>query len=291
MEIRELVRQSKRELRCHRKVADAQVTNSISMRQAANRALNRDQCSALLQWLTRQGPFWDDVRQHGGDDWLECNGDIVTETAVGEAAYCIFHDIACSIVSMDPSSWTFSPVMVDWRKNGLVQSGDIPNYWKTEDVRTVLDKISDPLDSWESLESTAKEDCPYLTFSSNTFEPLRKHPFNQGAANGLLSRLKVLHNLKNCFDEHGQRTPKGNQIYQNHFTGDNAWFSDSSASEKRDFDTRLSFPHPEMDGEILSCTWHGKVRSRQSLRLHFSWPVQAHKPLYVVYVGPKITKQ
>ena len=28
-----------------------------------------------------------------------------------------------------------------------------------------------------------------------------------------------------------------------------------------------------------------------TLRLHFSWPIEAGKPVYIVYAGPKITKR
>ena len=40
----------------------------------------------------------------------------------------------------------------------------------------------------------------------------------------------------------------------------------------------------ECRGEIVT------VR-RMTLRLHFSWPIRADEPVYVVYVGPKLTKR
>ena len=43
-------------------------------------------------------------------------------------------------------------------------------------------------------------------------------------------------------------------------------------------------------GEALPCSWHGKVRS-MTLRMHFSWPVQYGKPVYVMYIGQKITRR
>jgi hypothetical protein len=79
-------------------------------------------------------------------------------------------------------------------------------------------------------------------------------------------------------------------LYQEYFTGKKAWFTDSSDSEKNRFKSQLTFKHPDVAGEDLICTWHGKVKSPQ-IRLHFSWPVSADTPLYVVYVGPKITKK
>jgi len=68
-----------------------------------------------------------------------------------------------------------------------------------------------------------------------------------------------------------------------------AWFSDSSDAEKNEFRTELTFKHPEIDGETLFCTMHDKVKTPQ-IRIHFSWPVRADAPLYVVYVGQNITK-
>ena len=59
-----------RELQCHRNVAHAPVTRGLSMPQAVQ-GLSRDKRSALMQWLARSGPFWEDYRQHGSDDYLE----------------------------------------------------------------------------------------------------------------------------------------------------------------------------------------------------------------------------
>ena len=292
MAIREIARrQYGRELQCHRNVAHARVTRDSSMPQASQ-SLSKAKRSALMQWLARSGPFWEDVdfRQHSSDDWLECKGEVVTDTAAGEAAYRLFHGIECGLVSMDPSSWVFSPLPVQWREGQSARSMDVPNYWDVEGLTAVLDAASVSLESWTDLETAARRRCPELTFSQDCFEPLRGHPFGVGAAQALLSRLTVLHDLKNSSDERGQRTPEGHETYRKHFTGKKAWFSDSSDTEKADFRQNLTFPHPVNASETLFCTWHGKVKTPQ-LRIHFSWPVHSVTPLYVVYVGPKITKR
>ena len=289
MEMRELARRYGRELQCHRNVARAQVTRDLSMPQAIQ-GLSKNKRRALMQWLARSGPFWEDSRRHGGDDWLECGGEVVTDTAAGEAALRLFHGIECGLVSMDPSSWLFSPLPVEWREREPTRSIGIPNYWDAESLTAALDTAPISLASWRDLEAAARRRCPDLTFLPNCFEPLRGHPFGAGAAQALLSRLTVLHDLKNCSDEHGQRTPEGHETYRKHFTGRKAWFSDSSNTEKADFRQDLTFPHPTNTGETLFCTWHGKVKSPQ-LRIHFSWPAHADTPLYIVYVGPKITKR
>ena len=129
-----------------------------------------------------------------------------------------------------------------------------------------------------------------LTFSVDCFEPLQGHPFVVGAAYRIIELLDTLNKFITCVDAQGQRTPEGQRIYQDHFTGDKAWFSDSSDNEKMDFKAKLTFRHPGECGKSLFCTWHGKVKIQQ-IRIHFSWPVSLGESLYVVYVGPKLTKQ
>lgn len=119
---------------------------------------------------------------------------------------------------------------------------------------------------------------------------IRGLPFANSAAHQLVTRFDTLSRFKSSFDEAGQRTAEGQRIYQDHFTGDNSWFSDSSDKEKNEYNKALTFKHPEVKGETLFCTWHGKIKYLQ-IRVHFSWPVQAESPLYVVFVGQKLTKQ
>ena len=290
MAMRELARHRYgRELQCHRSVAHAQVTGALSMVQAAKN-MGRDSRSALLQWLSRSGPFWEDDRRHDSGDYMECNNEVVTDTAAGEAAHRLYHDIECGLVSMGLSSWLFSPLAVEWHGCGPTRSIDVPNYWNTEGLAAALDAAPVPLASWSDLEAAVRRRCSQLTFSADCFAPLRGLPFGAGAAKALLSRLAILHDLKGCFDKHGQRTPEGHEIVRKHFAGSNAWFSDSSDTEKADFRQSLAFPHPANAGETLFCPWHGKVKPLQ-LRLHFSWPIRASTPLYIVYVGAKITKR
>ena len=71
-----------------------------------------------------------------------------------------------------------------------------------------------------------------------------------------------------------------------HLTRGSAQFSDSSTDEKRKFRNELSFSHPDIPGESLDCTWHGKVKPLL-IRLHFRWPVPPGEDLYIVYVGRK----
>lgn len=260
------------------------------MREAAPKAFDRNMLRALMGWLNRHGPFWEDLRHHSGDDYLEYNDELVTDSAMGEAACCLIQGISRSLVSLKPSSYLISPLLVNWHDGCHVRTAEVANYWEPEAVEAALEAAPLQIGSWRDLEALARMRYPDLTFSDNSFDPLMGHPFGRSPAENLLLRLNVLHELKNGFNERGERTPEGHVLFQKHFTGDKAWFSDSSDSEKARFESELTFAHPARAGEWLFCTWHGKVKTPQ-LRVHFSWPIRAKDPLYIVYVGPKITRR
>lgn len=288
MTIRHTARRFGRNLQCHRNVSSAEVMPGWIMQRAVQ-TLGMDKRRVVMQWLNQLGPFWDKSQQHSSDDWLECNGEPVTDTAIGEAAHCLALGLDRRLVSMDPSAWLSSPLSVEF-ESGPNRHVDVLNYWLVEAIQTALSVAPTPVRSWDDLAAVARVRFPDLTFSTNSFAPLRGHPFGRGPAERMIALLTVLHDFKNCFNEQGQRTSEGHEIYQQHFTGEKAWFSDSSNTEKSQFNSDLTFPHPARPGETLFCTWHGKVKTPQ-LRIHFSWPVRANEPMYVVYVGPKITKR
>ena len=115
MAIRAVARRFDREVHCHRMLLAAEPMPDVPMQRALQR-FPMDERRAAMRWLTHGGPFWDDHRQHGVADYLECRGDLVTDHAVGEAAYRTLHDMECALVSLAPSDWDFSPVEVAWRR-------------------------------------------------------------------------------------------------------------------------------------------------------------------------------
>ena len=290
MAIRQTARRYGKEVHCHRNVATAKVIDELPMVKAAQ-TLKKDQSRALLQWMTKSGPFWDEDRQHEENDLFAVGNVIVTDTALGEAAHCILHGTPRALVSASPSSWLITPLEITWHETtGRIRTCSIENVWDSAQVDTFLTGLPSSLTSWNALNREAKRRFPSLTFSEDSFDELAGQPFNRGAAERLLERLRVLAELKTSFDENGNRTELGHSIYAKHFTGDKAWFSDSSDREKVTFSRSLTFRHPDNPANTLFCTWHGKVKSPQ-LRIHFSWPIRVDSPLYIVYVGPKITKR
>lgn len=259
--------------------------------QGAVAALPREEQRAIMVWLGQQGPFWDDDRQHDGEDWYECAGEIVTDTAIGEAAHCHLHGIERGLMSFDPSNFMYDPVPVERvvADDNRVRV-DIRNYWEPAAVEKCLAAASPALDSWDALGQLSVSRFDGLRFAANAFEPLRSQPFQHGIAERIQARLDVLNRLAQCFGQNGSRTADGHALYHQHFTGNKSWFSDSSDTEKIDFKNELTFPHPDAPSESLFCGWHGKIKSPQ-YRIHFSWPITAVSPVFVVYVGPKITRR
>ena len=291
MEIRDAIRQSGRELLCSRDVAYRNVTPDSIMQQAVQ-AMPRERRLAWIQWLARLGPYWSDDQEHSPDEWLEADGGMdVAGTALGEASYCCLHGLPKELVSIHPSDWIRQVLRVTWMKDyEHPMSVDIRNHWELATVAESLDGLPSPFSSWVTLEEHARRTCGSLTFADNAFGAFRGQPYAHGAAERLLIRLHVLNRMCGCFDDEGKRTPEGDRLYAKHFVGKKAWFTDSGPNEKEDFEDELTFPHPDQPGEYLFCTWHGKVKTPQ-LRIHFTWPIVPKRPVYVVYVGPKITKR
>lgn len=275
-------------LYCHRNTVNRHIDAGASTTvYAALQTFTRDQKRGLLAWLTKHGPFWEDAPEHSPGLWLEAGGEIVTDTAVGEAAYCVALGIDRWLVSFTPSQWERSPVTVTMSDNGSTGIS-VANYWAQSDLETALQGAGPPVGTWRQLEAVCRARFQLLRFSAECFRHLEGQPFVPGAASHIISRLEILDRLMGAVDDHGHRSTEGNRLLQEHFTGAKAWFSDSSITEKHEFEQQLTFRHPDKPGETLFCPWHGKV-NHPPFRIHFPWPVPAGEPLYIVYVGRKIT--
>ena len=275
------------ELCSHHNIGNEYISPGTTLSNALQK-FTRDEKASLLVWLTKHGPFWEDDIRHGPDDYLECRDQIVTEKALGEAAYrsAKFGD-DLRLVSFAPSDWEYSPIVVQMATD-VTADVEVPNYWQLSVLKAALQQAEPPIASWEQMEAVARSRFSLLTFSTDCFSHLKGQSFATGATVQILRRLDVLNQLMGAVDDNGQRTSKGHSLYQKHFTGDRAWFSDSSDTEKREFRRQLQFRHPERPGEYLFCPWHGKVNNPR-LRIHFARPERLGAPLFVTYVGPKRT--
>lgn len=290
MQIRNEILRCGSSLYCNRNMLLAQITPTAAMQQALQGLLLPERL-ALIQWLTTNGPYWEDMRMHGDDDWVEVNGDLVTQSAIGEATVCRYQGRSEELVSFSPSRWNFTPVHATWvRDGGANDHISIPNHWELPSVIRCLEANPQNIESWAALGTHVRRSFTQLIFAENAFQELEGHPFFPSAAERIRVLLHTLNRLKACFGADGKRSTEGHTLYTDHFTGEKAWFSDSSDAEKRDFEKEMTFLNPGNRNQYIFCPWHGKVKTPQ-IRIHFTWPVRADIPLYIMYIGPKITRR
>ncbi len=292
MSMRNLVGRFNCDMFCHRAILNAEVMPGVSMPRAIGRLPEAERRAAMF-WLTRGGPFWDDLRQHRGNEYLECNDLIVTDTGIGEAAYRNIHGVISSLISALPTDWNYSPVEVIWRREAEEmedQRAVVDNWWELNELEMSLDKIAPPIATWRDLHGVSSSRFAKLVFADDWLDPLDGTQFVRSSADRIIFLLAILNRFAHAFDANGVRTREGQRIYQDYFTGNNAHFSDSSDREKSRFKKDLTFSHPTETGRFLFGTWHGKER-RLTLRLHYSWTRRADDPVYILYLGPKITRR
>jgi hypothetical protein len=278
------------EIHCSRDILNSNITSGKNFRQSLS-FLTKEQRISIIKWITQDGPFFEDSRSHDSDDYFDLETEVVvTDTSIGEAAFLQINEKPSSILSLLQPHWEAESIRVTWQRDEGSISVDLPNYVNLEIFTEYLKTLPKQIESWVQLEDVCKSQCTSLSIDDNAFDSLKGVPFVKGAALTILERVLVLDKLKSCFDQEGKRTEEGQRIYQDHFTGSTAWFSDSSTTEKEDFSSELTFKHSSNAGEELFCPYHGKIQTPQ-LRVHHSWPVTSDSPLYVMYVGPKLTKR
>lgn len=288
MQMRSLARRFGRDFYCSHDWSQVRVTRREIWPQFLGK-LPSEERQAVTQWLTRSGPFWEDGPRHGTEDYFLYNDDFVTNSAVGEVAFRRDNGDDARLISMRPSDWSSSPLTIVRHIDDQTRDIPVQNYWEVDHLGSALEKTPLPIESWTGLQTIAVARFKALTFAKNWCEPLTGHPFSDAVSRRVLNLLHVLDRLKSCVNERQQNTEEANLLRAHYFVGDRAWYSNSSPAEISKFRRELTFPHPGHGGERLFCPWHGKI-STGVLRLHFSWPVTHNQPLYVVYLGPKITK-
>ena len=288
--LRKVAKRFGTDVQCNHALLQAEPLRGVPMSQAVGQ-LSRDQQRSLMSWLTSAGPFWDDLPRHGRDDYLECQGEIVTDSGVGEAAFRTLLAVECALVSFVPSAWDFTPVEVTLRDSERVadRTAALQNWRTVPDVENGLADAAQ-MRTWEDVEARCVAQFSRLSFASDAFAKLGGLPFAKSSAERIVVLLGILDRRARAFGPTGSPTAEAARIDQDYFKGSNALFSDSSASEKREFPGRLTFKHPAKRGKSIWCPWHAKER-RLTLRLHFSWPILPNEPVYVVHVGPKLTKR
>ena len=268
------------------------VLASQSFRQVVQATGDRNFIMFIMAWLDKHGPFVEDELLRNPNEYLDINdGTVVSEEAIGEAATRHFQGLSAGLVSFAPSTFQRSPVEVHWHRHSSDPvTCEIPNYWNAQELDHYLEGQQRDPATWKEFIAQLPARFPHLTFLPGLENHLAGDPFSLYVVERTFVLLGVLNELKTCFDVDGHRTARGEELMDNYVRRDRARISDSSEQEKNDPRLRAAMTFRDPSGEELVCFWHGKIQT-PPYRIHFSYPIQKDVPLYIAYIGDKLTKR
>jgi hypothetical protein len=273
---------------CLRAIAECEALPGATFKEAVRQTHDVNLIRVVMGWLDKHGPFWEDARTHGVCEYFECANNVVTDCSLGEATFRMAQERATATISFRESLFCLSPLRVVWYRSDDTQDAfDLPNFWERSALEAYLTERETAPQSWPELIQQARTHYTELTFINSILDPLSGEPFNATIAERIMVLLGILNRLKGCFERGTPLSTEGHQLIQDFFHGDRALFSDESNTNKRTFTKQLTFVTPA--GEEIFCPYHGKISFRY-YRIHHSWPVVPDQPLYIAYIGPKITK-
>jgi len=275
-------------LEVNRRLPERKTISTQTLRQVLSHIANAENKRRVLVWLDKDGPFWDDPPIHSADEYFECEGDLVTETALAEACHLIALSTAASVVSLTPSKFTKTTIEIFWRgRAGGDRSWQISNFISVAPLVEHLRHIEHPPTTWQQVLDWTKSNCPSLLLSSDILTQLPT-TFYPNVAQRAQVLFKTLHEINSAL-QHGNAA-RFDELRRLWMEGDYARMTDSSRSEKQEFAAHLNFTHP-ITKKLVACTWHAKIKTPQ-FRIHFAWPKQNPKDaLFIAYFGQKITKR
>ena len=280
------------QLYCSRLLHLRQITQTVDLRQAILETKDKIFTRLVLEWITKSGPFWDDSRQHNQDDYFEYQSHDVTDQGLGEASRRKLAGIPAGVFSFQgsPLQFTINSLLV---QQGLseapINSIDIDNCWTTEQLIQSIQN-SKTYRCWQDVRAEIKYRFKGLVISDSVMDSLLPNPFSQQVTKRIFELLHVLDQLVVQSDANGQLSQSGMNLFQEHFVGNKAWFTDESATNKRNFRQEMTFSDPDEASKKIFCPYHGKIKTPQ-IRIHFQWPrPTGQSKIKVVYIGSKITK-
>lgn len=277
---------------CTRTLSQRMITANLSLPAAVRALGDRQFASLVLRWIDRNGPFWDEDRTDNPDDLFFYETYDVTNEGLGEATRRLVAGLPAGSFSFwheTNATCANTPLRI---VHGLLEQPygeyDVENVWRVEDLPTPeVERAT----SWMHMVQLAKSKLTGLRFSPEVIHPPLRVPFNASAAERMEYLLGVLQRLYLETTADGAWTQDGMKLYEQHFVGDKAAFSDSSDNEKRDFRTEMTFRDPSDPAPPMFCPWHGKVKCGGQYRIHFEYPrPKGQREFKIGYIGPKITK-
>ena len=208
-------------------------------------------------------------------------------TAIAEAACRHSPQTSCDLFSFAPSRFNQSPLRVTWFRNAGGQVDvDLGNYWELSTLSAYLTQLT-PIKNWDGLHNWAKTECSNLLFSDDVIEPIQAMPFSYAATQQLQMLLLILNDLSDSHDEtSGALNANGLKILAN-----SLYYATPGGFLTKPRMQSLILKHPTTT-KILCPVFLAseKWRIRSHYRIHFQWPKPKDFPLWIAYIGPKLTR-
>ena len=270
---------------CSRSLGKRHLTPTQTLQEFAQSHPDRNFRSSLIRWIAGQGPFWSDDRApvENDDDLFYLRTTEVTEQGLGEASRRMLLTIPAASFSVEGSDPELEKGLLTV-VHGLLEQPlglvEVPNCYGPSVLET-----NTPVDitSWQGMLNLAATK-KYLLLSNSIALALKPKPFSPSLADRVLLLLDILSSLAEETDSTGGLTAKGIEIYEKHFVGKHAWFSDEA-------ENKLFWFEDPSGGEKIYCSWHGKTKQGGQTRIHFQWPRPANqREIKIGYIGTKLTK-
>lgn len=288
---KKVIEQFNYRLSCGRGIPERPALRQNSFRQALSNINDRDMIRELLVWLDKLGPFEElshlnELSESG--EYFELSEINLESTTLAEAAFQIGQNNRVAMVSLFPSNFEADLINITFIKIDCDEQLSIQNFFSASTLEAAIRQQTPLFNSWDEVLIYAQRTCPRLSFFNDAIIPLANEPFDSGIAGRILEILKILNELKRCFDSQGKITEEGFDLRKKYMQGESPLFTDESETNKKRFKKKLTFTNQA--GLESFYPFHGKVRFGRQYRIHHSWPVYSDQPLYIAYIGPKITK-
>lgn len=283
----------KKSFLCGAKLSSQPIINDIKFMKAVLEHLDPQMRALTLNWVAKGGVFWDATREDNDDDYFEFEALDVTDYGVGECSRRILAGKVASLVSLISANVMFrgeTLVVTHGLPESPIEHVFVNNITSPSALeKSALSVVPRP-NTWPAAIAAFRNDFKSLHISDSVEEQLSSQPFGVCPYTRMEDLLKVLQDFMCSRDPDGKYTAKTRDIINEFFSGEKAWFSDESVTNKRDFRKELTFVDPVDKSKNIFCSFHGKIKSPQ-LRIHFCFPNATDKILKICYIGPKITKR
>lgn len=280
----------KTHLFCSREIYLRPVSPSHNLQEAVISADDREFKNQVLMWLSKSGPFWEDSKLPVSEDYFTHNDHDITNHGLGEASRRVISGYAANTFSFANGGFDYSPITIT---HGLtdepIATIEVTNQWRLNELLIAVDATAPIATNWRQMLDQLRRRFDHLNFVPSCIDPLNSEPFRLYVAERTFALLNVLNEYVENLTEAGTLSERNHELLSKHFSGEKAWFSDESISNKSKFRNELSFSDPSNPSHKEFCPWHGKIKSPQ-YRIHFEWPPKPGEKLRIFYIGPKITK-